>query len=158
MFGKRSTHPFLLLWTLQELQFTGSKNVLLTVHVLYISYKHLNYLLYDLLFSMWRYKLILVVLDNTSDTKFIIYDNHVLELLNLPCLGRPAPSNKFEVSTFKSESQNLEVLWDLDDALLVIKPWSMEGWFCFAKLLKVIFYMYKIRFTKQKNYRRLSAA
>ncbi|XP_056862242.1 uncharacterized protein LOC108815502 [Raphanus sativus] len=44
-----------------------------------------------------RYKLHLVVLDDTSETKFVVFHNHVMQLLNLPCWEIPVPSDKFEI-------------------------------------------------------------
>ena len=42
------------------------------------------YLIIKLILS--RYKLHLVVLDNTSNTKFLLFDNLGLQLLNQPCI------------------------------------------------------------------------
>ncbi|KAG5396490.1 hypothetical protein IGI04_018304, partial [Brassica rapa subsp. trilocularis] len=44
-----------------------------------------------------RYKLHLVVLDNTSNTKLLVFDNHAMQLLNQSCLQLAGPSNKFEI-------------------------------------------------------------
>ncbi|KAF8046027.1 hypothetical protein N665_4110s0001 [Sinapis alba] len=44
-----------------------------------------------------RYKLHLIVLDNTSNTKLLVFDNHAMQLLSQPCLQITGSSNKFEI-------------------------------------------------------------
>ncbi|XP_048622699.1 replication protein A 70 kDa DNA-binding subunit E-like [Brassica napus] len=43
-----------------------------------------------------RYKLHLVVLDNTSNTKLMVFDNLAVQLVNKPCLQIAGPSDKVE--------------------------------------------------------------
>ncbi|XP_013665097.1 replication protein A 70 kDa DNA-binding subunit D-like isoform X2 [Brassica rapa] len=45
-----------------------------------------------------RYRLHLVVLDNTTNTKFVLFDNHVAQLLNQPLLHVGGPSDKPEIA------------------------------------------------------------
>lgn len=45
----------------------------------------------------YRYKLHLVVLDNTSNTKLMVFDNLAVQLVNKPCLQIAGPSDKVEV-------------------------------------------------------------
>ena len=40
---------------------------------------------------MVRYKLHLVVLDNTNDCKFLLFDNLALQLLHQPCIELTGP-------------------------------------------------------------------
>ncbi|XP_033143194.1 uncharacterized protein LOC117132587 [Brassica rapa] len=44
-----------------------------------------------------RYKLHLVVLDNTSNTKLMVFDNLAVQLVNKPCLQIAGPSDKVEI-------------------------------------------------------------
>ncbi|KAG5391472.1 hypothetical protein IGI04_021435, partial [Brassica rapa subsp. trilocularis] len=44
-----------------------------------------------------KYKLHLVVLDNTSNTKLMVFDNLAVQLVNKPCLQIAGPSDKVEI-------------------------------------------------------------
>ncbi|KAL0733143.1 hypothetical protein Bca4012_009353 [Brassica carinata] len=54
-----------------------------------------------------RYRLHLVVLDNTSNTKFVVYDNHVIQLLNQPLFHLAGASDKPE-GTKDTNSDNMD--------------------------------------------------
>ena len=78
----------------------------------------------NIFFYLLRYKLHLVVLDSTNDTKFLLFDNLAMQLLHEPCLELTGPVTDevllfsiIYILIFLSIERYIETYYDLRDCI-----------------------------------------